>query len=70
MHFGDINVVEVTDVETFKSLFFPHGFDSDGAGMTVRSLSFMENVDFEFLHSYSFVYNKTVLFLDLHLIKL
>lgn len=35
MHFGDINVVEVTDVETFKSLFFPQGFDSDGAGLTV-----------------------------------
>ncbi|XP_052780184.1 cilia- and flagella-associated protein 54-like isoform X4 [Mya arenaria] len=38
MHFGDIDVVEITDVDTFKSTFFPHGFDGDGADLTFRAL--------------------------------
>ena len=35
MYFGDIDVEEITDVETFKSIFFPQGFDGDTAGLTV-----------------------------------
>ncbi|KAL4227140.1 hypothetical protein ACF0H5_015113 [Mactra antiquata] len=38
MHFGDINVVEISDVETFKSIFFPNGFDGEGADLTFRAL--------------------------------
>ena len=35
MYFGDIDVEQITDVETFKSIFFPQGFDGDTAGLTV-----------------------------------
>ncbi|CAH1784493.1 unnamed protein product [Owenia fusiformis] len=37
-HFGDINVEAITDVNTFKSVFFPDGFDSENAGFTFRAL--------------------------------
>ncbi|XP_053377953.1 cilia- and flagella-associated protein 54-like isoform X4 [Mercenaria mercenaria] len=38
MHFGDINVVEISDIDTFKSTFFKNGFDGDSAGLTFRAL--------------------------------
>lgn len=38
MYFGDIDVEQITDVETFKSIFFPQGFDGDNAGLTFRAL--------------------------------
>lgn len=33
--FGDVNVDEITDVETFKTVFFPDGFETEDAGFTV-----------------------------------
>ena len=33
--FGDVNVEEITDVDEFKRVFFPDGFDSEDAGFTV-----------------------------------
>lgn len=38
MHFGDIDVEQITDVETFKNIFFPQGFDGDTAGLTVSKV--------------------------------
>nr|XP_034306398.1 cilia- and flagella-associated protein 54 isoform X5 [Crassostrea gigas] len=38
MHFGNLNVEEITDVEAFKKIFFPGGFESDNAGLTFRAL--------------------------------
>ncbi|XP_056000170.1 cilia- and flagella-associated protein 54-like isoform X4 [Ostrea edulis] len=38
MHFGNLNVEEITDVDAFKKMFFPGGFDSDNAGLTFRAL--------------------------------
>ncbi|XP_023930113.1 cilia- and flagella-associated protein 54-like [Lingula anatina] len=37
-NFGDVNVEQITDVETFKSVFFPDGFDAANAGLTFRAL--------------------------------
>ena len=34
-HFGDVNVEEITDVNTFKKTFFPSGFEGEVAGFTV-----------------------------------
>ena len=33
--FGDVKVDEVTDVEIFKSTYFPQGFTAENAGYTV-----------------------------------
>lgn len=41
MHFGNLNVEEITDVEAFKKIFFPGGFESDNAGLTVSQSSCM-----------------------------
>ncbi|XP_062618793.1 cilia- and flagella-associated protein 54-like [Saccostrea cucullata] len=38
MHFGNLNVEEITDVDAFKKMFFPGGFDSENAGLTFRAL--------------------------------
>nr|XP_022298745.1 cilia- and flagella-associated protein 54-like isoform X2 [Crassostrea virginica] len=38
MHFGNLNVEEIQDVEAFKKIFFPGGFESDNAGLTFRAL--------------------------------
>ncbi|KAK3608116.1 hypothetical protein CHS0354_004771 [Potamilus streckersoni] len=38
MHFGNFNVDEITDVDSFKRVFFPSGFDGDSAGLTFRAL--------------------------------
>ncbi|XP_069141650.1 cilia- and flagella-associated protein 54-like isoform X4 [Argopecten irradians] len=38
LHFGHFDEGEITDVDTFKSTFFPEGFDSDDAGLTFRAL--------------------------------
>jgi hypothetical protein len=35
LHFGNINVEEITDVDSFRLTFFPEGFDSENAGLTV-----------------------------------
>jgi len=35
---ADINVEEVTDVQTFQKTFFPNGFDAEDAGFTVSVL--------------------------------
>lgn len=37
-HFGEVNVEEITDVDNFRSTFFPGGFDADNAGYTFRAL--------------------------------
>lgn len=38
MHFGNLNVEEIQDVEAFKKIFFPGGFESDNAGLTVSQI--------------------------------
>ncbi|VDH93978.1 Hypothetical predicted protein, partial [Mytilus galloprovincialis] len=38
LHFGNINVEEITDVDIFRMTFFPEGFDSENAGLTFRAL--------------------------------
>ncbi|KAK3102398.1 hypothetical protein FSP39_011137 [Pinctada imbricata] len=38
MHFGNVTVEEITDVDKFKETFFPNGFDCDNAGLTFRAL--------------------------------
>ncbi|XP_021355787.1 cilia- and flagella-associated protein 54-like isoform X2 [Mizuhopecten yessoensis] len=38
LHFEHVNEEEITDVDTFKTTFFPEGFDSDDAGLTFRAL--------------------------------
>lgn len=35
--FGDIKVDEVTDVDVFKSTYFPRGFNADNSGYTVSN---------------------------------
>ena len=36
--FGDVNVEEISDVDTFRETFFPEGFDAENAGLTVKSV--------------------------------
>ncbi|KAK3792964.1 hypothetical protein RRG08_060658 [Elysia crispata] len=36
--FGDVNVEEISDVDTFRETFFPEGFDAENAGLTFRAL--------------------------------
>ncbi|RUS83829.1 hypothetical protein EGW08_008410, partial [Elysia chlorotica] len=36
--FGDVNVEEISDVDTFRNTFFPEGFDAENAGLTFRAL--------------------------------
>ena len=33
--FGDVNVEQITNVDTFKDIFFPDGFEAENAGLTV-----------------------------------
>lgn len=37
LNFGSINVEEITDVDSFRTMFFPEGFDSENAGLTVKT---------------------------------
>ncbi|KAK7102964.1 hypothetical protein V1264_021114 [Littorina saxatilis] len=37
-HFGEINVEEITDVDNFRRMFFPGGFEADNAGLTFQAL--------------------------------
>lgn len=48
MHFGNLNVEEITDVEAFKKIFFPGGFESDNAGLTVSQSSCMHKTQREY----------------------
>ncbi|GFO44544.1 hypothetical protein PoB_007104900 [Plakobranchus ocellatus] len=36
--FGDVNVEEISDVDTFRETFFPEGFGAKNAGLTFRAL--------------------------------
>ena len=35
--FGDVNVEQITNVDTFKDIFFPDGFEAENAGLTVSA---------------------------------
>jgi hypothetical protein len=41
MHFGAVNVEDITDVDIFRKNFFPEGFDTEDAGLTVSGIVFV-----------------------------